>query len=128
MTADPAVPQNQPKREAVSETPLYLYELAVGASDHLFPLAWIPMQTAKAVHQQSSPGSSPEDAEDESSHVIALTRLCRGDDGDWNESLEASQWEDLHRVWIDLPPLRLPVSEVAFEPYQRALTAALQPL
>ena len=128
MTTDPITLQGHQKREGGGDSPLYLYELVVGASDPLFPLAWIPMQTARAVHQQSAPGSSPEGAEDESSHVVALTRLCHGEDGDWNESLEASHWEDLNRVWSYLPPLRLPVSEVAFEPYQRALTAALQPL
>lgn len=128
MTTDPAKLQSQPKLDEVGVHRQHLYELAVGAGDRLFPLAWIPMQTARAVHQRPSPGSSTDDSEDLTAHVVALTRLCHGEDGDHNESLHASDWEDLHRVWIHLPPLQLPVSEVAFEPYQRALTEALQPL
>lgn len=128
MTTDPAMQQSQPKLDEAGVRRQYLYELAVGAGDRLFPLAWIPPQTARAVHQRPSSGSSTDDSEDRTAHVVALTRLCHGEDGDHNESLHVSNWEDLHRVWVHLPPLRLPVSEVAFEPYQRALTEALQPL
>lgn len=128
MTTDPTMLQNQVNRDVVVDRCLHLYELAVGAGDRLFPLTWIPMQTARAVHERTSPGSSADDSEDGSTHVVALTRRCHGEDGDRTESLQASNWEDLHSVWSHLPPLQLPISEVAFEPYQRALTAALQPL
>ena len=131
MTTDPSMAQSQPKPEGGGEGLSHLYELVVGAGDRLFPLDWIPMQTARAVHERSSPGSSTDDSEDRSTHVVELTRRCHGEDGedgDGNVSLRASHWEELHRVWSQLPPFRLPISEVAFEPYQRALTAARPPL
>ncbi len=128
MTTDPALLPSEPKSAVGGDSRPHLYELVVGPGDHLFPLAWIPMQTAKAVHERPSPGSSTDDSEDRSTHVVALTRRCHGEDGDRTEPLHASNWEDLHRVWSHLPPLQLPISEGAFEPYQRALTAAPQPL
>lgn len=108
---------DQPRVPGRVEKQQHLYELVVGADIGLFPLAWVPMQTARAVHERAASGATANDA---GAYVVALTKVFHDTDGDRNESLTAMDKEFLHRVWGYLPPLQLPVSESLFEPYWQA--------
>lgn len=97
------------------------FEWVLDGETELFPLSWIPIQTAKAIHLTSgrtSPTTLEGGAE---TWVVGLTRLCGGEGEESHQELSESDWDELHQVWQDLPPIRLPVPESQFEPYEAAV-------
>jgi len=98
------------------------FELVVDSETKLFPLSWIPIQTATAIHRNDS-RSEPQPPEGKyEAQVAYLTKLSAdGEGGPTTENLTESDRNELDELWKALPPIRLPATKAQFAPYEAAV-------
>lgn len=111
------------------------FELVLDGKTKLFPLPWIPIRTASAIHLTSGRSAPTMLEGGAAAWVDGLTKLWGSEGEQSNLALTESDWNELYDVWRDLPPINLPMPESQFEPYQAAvlrskhrLTFDLQPM
>ena len=111
---------------AAGDAPSWLattqFELVVDNKTKFFPLSWIPIQTATAIHETDSQ-SDPEPLGGKyEALVAALAKLTPSSDGEpFTEPLTGADWGELNQLWRKLPPLFLPATKSQFAPYEAAI-------
>ena len=104
------------------------FDLVLDGKIEFFPLPWIPIQTAIAIHPTAARPALVTLECGTVAWVVGLTKLC-GNEGEQSTlALTDSDWAELYDVWSDLPPISLPVPESQFEPYQAAVLRSLNRL
>ena len=129
MNATPPVPRDIDHPSGVhsvgdvsSRVETARFELVVDSETKLFPLSWIPVQTATAIHRNDS-RSEPQPPEGKyEAQVAYLTKLTADGEGEpTTENLTESDRNELDELWQALPPLRLPATKAQFAPYEAAV-------